>query len=161
MRPLQLDHINLTLRDYGVNLNSKLLYSRRLTCAPLTPEHFIAVESNGEAWLLFAKTNSSLMESGTSPLDRPLSWFGEDGSRMTESGDSPRLRLRLSFPDGRMPHPTDPDEKFRSRGSLGCKPLHRIVKLYLYIYFCISYRKSFISPSISPGVSISFTILEI
>lgn len=31
--PLQLDHVNLSLRDYGVNLDSEIILSRRLLCS--------------------------------------------------------------------------------------------------------------------------------
>jgi len=73
-QPLQLNHVNLTLRDYGLNFDSRLLHSRRLTCAPLKLENFITIDSDGTAWLLFARVDPSMMESGAlAPLSQPLS----------------------------------------------------------------------------------------
>lgn len=45
---VQLEHRNLSLRQFGVNSKSKVLMSHRLTCAPLKMEKFLNVSSSGE-----------------------------------------------------------------------------------------------------------------
>lgn len=112
VKPLQLDHINLTFRDYGLNFDSRLLYSHRLTCAPLNLEHFTTVDSNGTSWLLFTRVDPSFVGSDGvyAPLDQPLSWFDEYGNGMVmEAGDHPVLRQQLSSSDGRRSRPVDSD----------------------------------------------------
>ncbi|KAM7217298.1 hypothetical protein V8F06_007355 [Rhypophila decipiens] len=108
--PLQLDYVKLTLRDYGVNIDSGLTHSRRLTCAPLRIEHFTTIDADGEPWLTFARLNSSNDKDPAPSLRYPLSWTedGDEDRTTMEAWINPRLRVRLSSPDGRAPSPTNP-----------------------------------------------------
>jgi hypothetical protein len=80
-QPLQLEYINLTLRDVGLNVRSDLLLSRRLTCSPLNITHFLRNESDGSTWI---------------SLVNPA-------SVVDEHDQLPYLRQRLSSHDGRRP----------------------------------------------------------
>ena len=46
--PLQLDYINVSLRDVGLNIKSDVLFSRRTTYSPLNIDHFLLNDSNGQ-----------------------------------------------------------------------------------------------------------------
>ncbi|KAK0750203.1 hypothetical protein B0T18DRAFT_428194 [Schizothecium vesticola] len=82
--PLQLDYINVSLRDVGLNFRSDILFSRRTICSLLNINHFLLTTSNGTAWFHLAAPNSSQYE---------------DGSR-------PNGRQKLKYPDGRNPPPS-------------------------------------------------------
>jgi hypothetical protein len=85
VQPLQLEYVNLTLREYGMNIFSRLLHSRRLTCAPLKLSRLIMQDSTGKTWLSFSK-----------PYPSP----------------HVELRLQLSSPDGRTSDPWGPFDHF-------------------------------------------------
>ncbi|PGG99509.1 hypothetical protein AJ79_08511 [Helicocarpus griseus UAMH5409] len=86
----------MTLRDYGINIRSRLRVSRRLTCAPLQLDRFIIQDSNGTSWLMFANADPKTYEGGPARI----------------------LRQRLSFPGGRARRATDGyDENFWLEGN--------------------------------------------
>jgi hypothetical protein len=90
VQALQVEYVNVTLRDYGVNLDSRILHSHHLTCAPLRLTRFIMNDSDGRAWLRFVNKNASTWEDGSTSI----------------------LRQQLSFPNGRARHPTDAYSSF-------------------------------------------------
>ncbi|KAK3986381.1 hypothetical protein QBC44DRAFT_333407 [Cladorrhinum sp. PSN332] len=84
-RPLQLEYINMTLTDIGLNTKTEQLLSRRLTCAPLNLEHFLRHDdTTGTTWLHFAATDTT-----------------EPGF-----GGRPKLRQRLESRDGKKSLPS-------------------------------------------------------
>jgi hypothetical protein len=83
--PLQLEYVNVSLRDVGLNVKSDVLFSRRVTCSPLNLDHFLLNASDGTTWLHFAVENSSSYESGAIPI----------------------LRQRLTYSNGRNPPPSN------------------------------------------------------
>ncbi|KAF4332665.1 hypothetical protein FBEOM_13536 [Fusarium beomiforme] len=86
VRPIRLEHVNITLRDFGLNLKSSLLFSSRLTCTPLNLDHFITDGSGNTTWLQVS--------------DQKLLQY-------PPAHEFPNFRKRLSYPDGRGPRPND------------------------------------------------------
>ncbi|KAK4224478.1 hypothetical protein QBC38DRAFT_485374 [Podospora fimiseda] len=112
--PLQLEYINLTVRDLGINSNSNQLLSRRLTCAPLNITEFLRPdESSNTTWIQFGDISNLTVPSSN------LEWH--------------QLRQQITFADGRRRLDIDHPTKFQQTQATPSlqfweEPSHRVIE---------------------------------
>jgi hypothetical protein len=55
IQPVRVEHQGLSARDFGVNLDRRVLVDHRLTCAPLKTEQFMLPYGPGQNWIWFGR----------------------------------------------------------------------------------------------------------
>ena len=87
IHPIRVEHTDLSPREFGLNVDSRIRVHHRLTCAPLDTEPFL--------FYVPGHTNAS----GTWP-DRSVIWFGRNISNMVKDGIGTVYGTLLATPNG-------------------------------------------------------------